>query len=569
MDLKEVHKYIGRVADGKENTSEYFKLACQRHFNDLLIAKDKNWVYDDQEAEKNIKFLTKVARHTKDRWAGKLFGAQPFQCAMWAMFYGWQMHSEDVGDYIRRFYTLYFDIARKNGKTELVATVANNAFTRSSHGAEVYCAATKREQAFITFKTASAQMRFMQRHSSSLRRRVKVRKFNMEIPAEDGVFQPVSSDHNTLDGMNPLVAIVDEYHAHRTSDVLDVMETGQGSRWDGAILAVTTTAGFNKEYPCYEFRKNSIEVLKGTRTDDRLLPFIFAMDESDDWQNPENWYKPNPNLGVSVSLEWLKGQYQKAVNEGPTKQRQFKTKNLNMWVDADQVWIEKSVWLANSEKSGIENYKHLYGKKCYGALDLSSVRDLTSIALAFPKQQGLDRPHIIAFHFCPEKRAKEMQRKGYHHMNWAKEKWMHITTGNVIDDEQVRLTIMDCKKKFKLKKIAFDRWGAKNVVTPLLKTGLEFIPHGQGFGDMNDPSKQFESDVYSDKVKIEHFGNPVLAWEIGNAVVRMDPAGNIKPDKQNANGQIDGIVASVMAYGLMKVESVKSTAYKNRGIRTL
>lgn len=568
MELKEIERHIGLYADEKLPTSTYFKLQCQRHLQDMQRLKEQNWRFDAREAEKHTNFLQHVARHTSDRWAGKPFDAQPFQLIMVYMLFGWQAFSEDTDGFVRRYTTLLFDIARKNGKTELIAAIANDMFVNSMFGTEIYCTATVKDQAQKTFKSISAMMHFMMKHSASLRRRVKRNKLVLELPKEDSLLKPLSSDYNSLDGLNPLMAVIDEFHAHKTSYVYDVMESGQGSRWDGPILAVTTTAGFDKNYPCYEFRRNAIDVLNGTKTDNNLLPFIFAMDPDDDWQDESMWYKSNPNLGVSVSLEFLRSRWQKAFNEGPTKQRQFQTKNLNMWVDSETVWIERSTWKRNASITG-RKYEILRGKKCFGALDISAVKDMTSFAMAFPIQEGLDRPHLITYHFIPEARAHDMQRRGYHHMEWVKDGWLSATSGNVIDYEAVQQTILQCKKDYKLKKIAFDRWGANNIVDALTTSGLEFMPHGQGFGDMNEPSKAFERDVYADDVKIEHFNNPVLIWQIGNAVVKMDPAGNIKPDKEKATRQIDGIVASIMAWGLMKTEEHNKNVYSSRGIRVV
>ncbi len=567
--IKEINKYIGQVADEKEKTSTYFKLQCQRHLNDLNKLDQDQFRFNGEEAMRHVNFMLKVARHTKDRWAGKLFQAQPFQLAMISLLFGWEMLSEDTGGWVRRFNTLLFDIARKNGKTETVATIANDILTERRYGTEIYCCATSRDQAMTTFKAAANQMRFMQKSSLSLRKRFNVKKFEIENVNEDGLLKPLSSDHNTLDSLSPLVAIIDEYHAHKNSRVYDVMESGQGSRWDGPIMAVTTTAGFNKESPCYQFRENAIEVLRGNRVDNSLLPIIFSMDEDDDWKDESLWYKSNPNLGVSLSLEFLRKRMQKAINEGPTKQREFKTKNLNLWVDADETWIEKDVWKENAKLTGIKHYEKLNGRKCYGAIDLSSVRDLTCLALVFPVQPGLDRVHIITYHFCPAARVRQMQSKGFHHATWVNNKWISATEGNVIDYEAIKQTIVDCKSKYKFKELAYDRWGAQHIVDAVAKTGLKFVPHGQGFGDMNEPAKAFEKAVYDKKTPIEHFNNPVLTWEIGNTVVKTDPAGNIKPDKKNASGQIDGVVASIMAYGLMIKRETNKSPYATRGLRTI
>lgn len=570
MEVKEILRYIGQVADGKEKVSTYWMLQCQRHLNDILRLKEMDWAFDKEDAQKHVNFLTKAVRHSQDRWAGMLFQAQPFQLAMTAMLFGWKCRSEDTGDMVRKHTMMLYDIARKNGKTETAAALACDFLILTGHGTEIFTAATKREQAMKTFRSIAGQLMFMQKHSAKIRRSVRVLKYSIEIPAKQSLIMPLSSDYDKLDSHNPYLAIIDEYHAHRTSGVFNVMRSGQGARWDGPLLAATTTAGFDTSVPCFEFRKTSIEVLKGIKTDDSLLPIIFALDEEecegDNWQNPELWYKSNPNLGVSVSTNFLKGELQKAINEGPTQQRHFQVKNVNMWVDQEYAWLERSIWNKKAAMHG-KKYDILMGKRCYGGLDLSAVRDLTCLSLVFPVQPGLDRIYVICYHFMPMKRAKEMQRLGFKHMEWIQEEWISATSKDAVDYEPVITTIDKCARDFEIRELAFDRWGMQHVLEPIKNRGIEIFDHGQGYQSMNEPSKAFERDIYTKETGIEHFNNPVLAWQIGNVVTSEDPAGNIKPDKAKSNNQIDGIVATIMAWGRMKTQEADISPYETRDLR--
>lgn len=571
-DVKEIEKYIGQVADGKVLTSTYFRLQCQRHLKDRARAKEMDWLFDVEDAQTHINFLTKAVRHSQDRWAGKLFQAQPFQLAMTAMLFGWKCRSEDSGEMVRKYTMLLYDIARKNGKTETAAALACDFLMLTGHGTEIFTAATKREQAMKTFRSIAGQLTFMQKHSAKIRRMVRVLKYTIEIPSKQSLIMPLSSDYDKLDSHNPYLAIIDEYHAHKTSGVFNVMRSGQGARWDGPLLAATTTAGFDTSVPCYEFRNNAIEVLKGIKTDESLLPMIFALDpedeEGDNWHNPEIWYKNNPNLGVSVSTNFLKSELQKAINEGPSQQRQFQVKNMNMWVDQEHAWLERSVWNAKAKLHG-QNYEFLIGKRCYGGLDLSAVRDLTCLSLVFPVQPGLDRIHVICYHFMPMKRAKEMQNLGYKHIDWINDGWISATNRDAVDYEPVITTIEQAARQFDLREIAFDRWGMQHILEPIKGRGIPIFDHGQGYQAMNEPSKSFERDIYTKEINIEHFHNPVLAWQIGNVVTNQDPAGNIKPDKEKSNKQIDGVVATIMAWGRMKAGATNLSPYEFRGIRVL
>jgi phage terminase large subunit-like protein len=543
-------KFIEDVKSGKIKIGKYAMLAIDRHLADL----DKDWdlVYDEARADKAFAFISAL-RHTKGESAGKRFNIQPFQEFFIKVLFGWQRKSGG-----RRFRKAYLEIARKNGKTELAAAIAVYCFLLDNEtGAEVYTAATTRDQARIAFETAKVFLKNLKKDSKTFNNLVNVLKYNCNVPSTNTKFEAVSSDADTLDGLNPHCAIIDEYHAHKTSDVLEVMETGMGSRQQ-PLLLITTTAGFNKESPCYLYRKVMIDILENRKTDDTVFPLLFCLDDGDDWQDKNNWTKSNPNLGITPYMDYMENQYQKALNEGAAKQVQFLTKNLNVWTTTSSVWIPQSYI---DETRLYLNDDQLSGKLCYAGLDLASTRDICALVLCFPVQYGLDKVHIKSYYFCPEDNIKERTlRDGVPYLQWQMDGHLIMTEGNVTDYDFIKNKVIEITKKYRIECIAFDRWNASQLVIHLTNDGANMKPFGQGFISMSAPTKEIEKLFLS--CTITHDGNPVLEWMLTNVILRLDPAGNVKIDKGKSTEKVDGPVAMVMAFAQTMLED-KTSLYES------
>jgi phage terminase large subunit-like protein len=333
------------------------------------------------------------------------------------------------------------------------------------------------------------------------------------------------------------------------------METGMGSRTQ-PLLLITTTAGFNRESPCFQFRKVMVDILEKRKVDESVFPLLFCLDEGDDWQDKKNWTKSNPNLGVTPYITYMDDQFQKALNEGAAKQIQFMTKNLNVWTTTSSVWISNSYIEATRLKLDDDV---LYNKKCFAGLDLASTRDIAALVLCFPVQQGIDKPHIKSYFFCPEDNVRERSLSdGVNYIQWAQDGDIVMTDGNVTDYDFIKAKVIELTAKYKIECIAFDRWNASQLVIQLTNDGATMKPFGQGFISMSAPTKEVEKMFLSSE--ITHDGNPVMEWMMSNVMLRFDPAGNIKIDKAKSTEKVDGPVAMVMAYAQIMVED-KPTIY--------
>jgi len=545
-------KFIEDVVSGRLHIGNYARLAVERHLKDLQV-NDWEYYYSEEKATRAFSFISAL-RHTKGEFAGQRFNIQPFQEFFIKVLFGWQKKTGG-----RRFRKAYLEIARKNGKTELAAAIAVYCFLLDNEtGAEVYTAATTRDQARIAFDTAKVFLKNLKNDSKTFNKLVNVLKYNCNVPTTNTKFESVSADADTLDGLNPHCAIIDEYHAHKTSDVLEVMETGMGSRTQ-PLLLITTTAGFNRESPCYMYRKVMIDILEKRKIDESVFPLLFCLDEGDDWQDKKNWTKSNPNLGVTPYMDYMDNQYQKALNEGAAKQIQFMTKNLNVWTSTSSVWISQSY--IDATRLFIDDAT-LYNKKCFAGLDLASTRDICALVLCFPVQEGLSKPHIKSYYFCPEDNVRERSLSdGVPYLQWQQDGHLIMTDGNVTDYDYIKNKVIEITAKYKIECICFDRWNASQLVIQLTNDGANMKPFGQGFISMSAPTKEVEKLFLSHE--ITHDGNPVLEWMMSNVILRLDPAGNIKIDKAKSTEKVDGAVAMVMAYAQI-MQGDRPTIYESK-----
>jgi phage terminase large subunit-like protein len=404
-------------------------------------------------------------------------------------------------------------------------------------GAQVYFAATKEEQARIGFNDVQEIIK------ASPDARDIFKLYTKSATYGNSFIKPIGSDSNTSDGFDPSYGIIDEYHAHPTSGMLNVLESGMGARRQ-PMIDIITTAGFNRQSPCYsETRRSSINILAGITSDESHLALIFSMDEGDDWEDERNWLKPNPNYGISVKPEFLRDRYRKAKNEGGSKEVDFKTKNLNIWTDTERTWIPDDVWMKCNEAVSDDD---LNGAPCYAGLDLASTRDICAFVLVFPMSDG--RYCVRPYFFIPELSAKERTKKdGVNYDTWVREGLMIETPGNVTDYDYIRDKINELGKQYEIMAIGYDRYNASQLVINLKQDGFKCEPFGQGFGSMSAPTKELERLVYQNQIM--HGGNAVLRWMCSNVMIEMNPAADIKISKAKSSEKVDGMVGLVMALG--------------------
>ncbi len=522
--------YAQQVRTGNILTCEFVQLAVDRYYRDMDNALDKGWYFDRKAAQRAISFIERL-KHTKGQWAGLRFKLEPWQqFIIWNIF-GWKM-----ADGTRRFRYAYVEIARKNGKTALSAGIGlYMLFADGESRPEVYSAATVKDQARICFSDAVEIVK-----ATDLKNYLTPYRNSIVYELKGGMMKPLSSDYGTHDGLNPSCGIIDEFHAHKDSGMFDVIKSAFGARKQ-PLMFIITTAGFNKAGACYAYRDNVIKILRGINEDDTLFGIIYTMDANEEWDNPQMWIKSNPNLGVSLFPNYLEDQVNDAKNR-PEAVRNVMTKNVNLWVDAEKTWILDDTWMKCVGTTEIED---LRGCECWGGLDLSNVSDITAFVLIFHEN---DKFQLLPFFWIPEEKMLEKIRKeNINYDLWVKAGFVKVTSGNVLDYEFVKADILQIVEIYDLQSSAYDRWNSSQTIIDLQNEGMECNPFGQGYGSMSAPSKEFEKLVLSEK--IEHFGNPVLRWMLSSTLIKTDPAGNIKPDKEKSVQKIDGIVASIMALG--------------------
>lgn len=547
-------KFIDQVLGGKVVACRYVKLMCKRHRNDIKNGHKRGLYFDPTAAQHVIDFFG-FLRHSKGEWAGRVVELEPWQQAILWILFGWYRK-----DGTRRFRACHLDVARKNGKSTVAAGVGLYLMVADGEpGAEVYSAATKREQARITHSEAQR----MVKASPTLRKRIVSVRDNLHIRDTATKFEPLGRDSDTMDGLNVHAAIVDELHAHRNNEVWSVLETATGSRRQPLMFGITT-AGFNQASFCFEQRDYAIKVLEEIVQDDAFFACIFTLDEGDDWTDERTWCKANPNLGVSVKLDDLRDKAQRARTL-KSQQAQFLTKHLNMWVNAAGAWVHPDKWKACG---GAFDEEELAGRPCYGGLDLSNTLDITAWVLIFPPWGNDDKYRALCRFWVPEDSIEERARNDRVPYDvWVKEGYIEKTPGAVVDYEFIYAQIGKDAERFDIKEIGYDRWGAAEVYLRLGKEEMEMIQVGQGFASMSPPMKKLEELITSGG--LAHGDNPVLTWMAHNVVALADPAGNIKPDKKKSREKVDGVVALIMALdrATRHDPEADTSAYDERGIR--
>ena len=544
--------YAEQVRSGAILVCEYVRLAVERYYADLDRALDEGRYFDKKAAMRAIHFIEKL-KHTKGEWAGQRFRLEP-----WQQFVLWNIFGWKNADGTRRFRYAYIEIARKNGKTALSAGIGlYMLFADGESRPEVYSAATVKDQAKICFSDAVEIVK-----ATDLKNYLTPYRNSIVYELKGGTMKPLSSDYGTHDGLNPSCGIIDEFHAHKDSGMFDVIKSAFGARRQ-PLMFVITTAGFNKSGACYAYRENVIKVLRGVNEDDSLFGIIYTLDDKSEWDDPKMWIKANPNLGVSLSADYLADQVKDAKNR-PEAVRNVMTKNVDLWVDAERTWILDDAW---QKCIGTTAPADLKGCACWGGLDLSNVSDITAYVLLFHEN---DRFQLLPHFWIPEEKMREKIRKeNINYDKWVAEGYVTVTPGNVIDYDFVKADILRIVADYDLRTSAYDRWNSSQTIIDLQNEGMECNPFGQGYGSMSAPTKEFEKLVLTGK--IEHFGNPVLRWMLASTLVKTDPAGNIKPDKEKSTQKIDGIVASIMALGEWMTAQAddESNPYENRGLLTL
>lgn len=566
MKIHPAEQYVEDVLSEKIPACRWVKLACQRYLDDKDRMLDKGWRFDARGAQRTINFFEKVLRHYQDEWAGK-----PFKLLPWQQFVLWNLDGWRNADGTRRITQVSIFIPRKNGKTELASGRALYAMGYDGeNAAEVYSTATDKDQAKIAFEKAKQMLR----QSDMLLADLEPLAQAIAGTTFASTFKPWSSDTSKKDGYSPSFAIVDEYHEHPDNRMMDVIKSGMGARRNPVIFMVTT-AGFNIHSVAYKHQVVCQEILEGKKQQDNLFTLIYTIDQDDDWEDEHTWIKANPSWeAITTMHRQMRDAYQDAKNSGDSVN--FKTKHLNLWVKAAEVWIDDKKWATCSEQYIADD---LLGELCYGGLDLSDSFDVTSLCLYFPYTS-----RYLWWYWLPEDAlSKHRNADDSDLWRWADDGHIIVTEGNVIDYDSIRRAIsgyyvMDGQvmydenciaQKYDLQSIGYDPWNSKQLAIRLSNDdGIEMNIYRQGYQTMSFPTKEFKKMIYGNEV--HHNNNPVTNWMIGNCTVRRDPNDNIMLDKSKSKNKIDGAVAAVIALGEhLQSELNNNKAYTDYDVRTM
>jgi phage terminase large subunit-like protein len=530
-------EYAQAVARRKIIACKWVQLACKKHLDDLRAAKRRGakYYFDEDDANKVCQFLS-LMPHTKGKWAQKrqLIELQPWQVFAFCALFGWKRKKDGR----RRFRKAYFAVPRKNGKSIIGSGIGLYMFSADGEfGAEVYAGAGTEKQAWEVFRPAKQMLE----RTPELREALGAEVWAKALinPGDGSRFEPVIGKPG--DGSSPSCAIVDEYHEHDTSDLVDTMETGMGAR-DQPLMLMITTAGFNIAGPCYDQEIEAKKVLDGVLDNDELFALIYTIDDTDKWDDPKALYKANPNLGVSVDEDFLLSQQRQAV-QSASKQTRFKTKHLNVWCSAKSAWLNILAWNKCADyKLRPEQFK---GERCYVTLDLASRSDVCVIMLMFVREiEGKQHFYLFGKYYLPEFAIENDPKNSGAYRKWVIEGFLEQHEGAEIDFDLIEEDTLAMVSEYGPEEVVFDPYRAAQLEQRLTKRGIQAVELGQTVKNLSLPMKEFESAVKGGRV--HHDGNPVLTWMASNVVAKLDAKDNIYPRKEKPEQKIDGIVATIM-----------------------
>ena len=491
--------------------------------------------YDKGAADFAVAFIESLC-HTKGTWAGK-----PFDLIDWQERIIRDLFGVLKPNGYRQFNTAYIEIPKKQGKSELAAAVALLLCCGDGEQrAEVYGCAADRQQASIVFEVAADMVRMC----PALSRRVKIlasQKRMMYLPT-NSFYQVLSAEAYSKHGFNVHGVVFDELHTQPNRKLFDVMTKGSGDARMQPLYFLITTAGTDTQSICYETHQKAQDILEGRKHDPTFYPVIYGAPSEADWTAPEVWAKANPSLGITIGLDKVQAACESA-KQNPGEENAFRQFRLNQWVKQSIRWMPMAKWDACAFPV---NEQELEGRVCYGGLDLSSTTDITAFVLVFPPRTEDERFVVLPYFWIPEENVDlRVRRDHVPYDTWQRQGFLQTTEGNVVHYGFIEQFIGRLGERFHIREIAFDRWGAVQMVQNLEGMGFTVVPFGQGFASMSPPTKELMKLVLEQR--IAHGGHPVLRWNMDNIFIRTDPAGNIKADKQKSTEKIDGAIALIMA----------------------
>lgn len=529
MDNTKYKQYALDVINGDIMACEYVKLACHKY---LKWFERDDMYFNSDKVDKVVRFMGKL-KHFTGLHNGKSFVLQPFQFWIVCNIYGW--HWTDTNQRVTK--NVYIELARKNGKSFFAAAIAlYNLIADGEANAEVEIIANSAKQAGIVFSMCKNLVDGL----DAKHKYFKAYRDKIKFDTTKSFLQVLSTDVNSNDGWNSSTFIVDEYHSSPNSLMYDVMKSSQGMR-ENPLSVVITTAGFNLFSPCYNMRKTNIEILYGNKQDDTQFSAIYTLDDGDEWDNPKNWIKANPCLGVTVKEQYLKEQVTQAKNN-TSMEVGIRTKNFNQWLSTSDVWINNDLLLKSSKKLDISFFKDL---NVYMGVDLAAVSDLTAISVCC-ELDGIY--YFKTYYFLPQSALSDNSNSELY-KDWKRKGLLIITDGNVVDYDYILSTIMKINNTAYINKIAYDNWNATQWAIDATSEGLPLEPFSQALWNFNKPTKEFERLIKSGRIVLDD--NEITRYCFSNVVLKFDHNENCKPTKLENQQKIDGVIAMIQALGIM------------------
>lgn len=557
-----VTAYAQEVVSGVRIAGPDIRNSCKRFLADLDNKRGLVWNVD--EANKAIRFCANVLKLNGGDYEGKPFELLPWQKFIFGNLFGWY-----GADGYRRYRVAYVETGKGSGKSPLAAAVGLKGLVADAESrAEIYAAATKKDQAMILFRDAVA----MVDQSPELSRRLVKsgtgeKTWNLAYLEKGSFFKPISSDDGQS-GPRPHIALIDEVHEHKTNVVVEMMRAGTKSRRQ-ALIFLITNSGSNKLGPCWSYHEYGARVASGELIDDAFFSFICSLDEVDDpFTSEDCWFKSNPSLQDAdlPGLKYLREQVTEARGM-PSKEAMVRRLNFCQWTDAESPWISADVW-KNAQADF--DWKDFRGRRAYAGLDLSSTTDLTGLVLWIEPIEEGEPWRLVPFAWLPE---VELQRKADHdrvpYVQWKAQGHLETTPGRAVSRRMVLQRLSALSQFFEIVEVAYDRWRIEDLLAMASDEGIELptmVPFGQGYKDMSPAIETFERMLLNGEVV--HNGHPVLNWCASNAVTVSDDAENRKLSKEKAIGRIDLIVASVMGAGRL-ITGQGPSMYETQDVRTV
>jgi phage terminase large subunit-like protein len=520
------------------------RAACKRHLRDLDTGTDRGLRYDEAAARRAIGFFADVLRLNGGEFEGLPYELLPWQCFIVGSLFGWK-----AADGTRRFRMAYVETGKGSGKSPLAAGIGMYGLVADGEvRAEIYAAATKKDQAMVLFRDAVA----MYEQSPALRARLVPSGsfgniWNLAYHATGSFFRPISADDGQS-GPRPHVFLIDEVHEHRSATVVEMLRAGTKSRRQALGFAITNS-GSDKQSVCWHYHEYGAKVAAGQLEDDAFFAFICGLDKGDDpFADEACWPKANPSLAHGLpGLKYIREQVTQARGM-PSKEAIVRRLNFCQWTDAHAPWLSADVWMGNRAEFGEAD---LLGRRCFAGLDLSSTQDLTALVLAFePRSEG-EPWRVLPYFWLPgDGLARKADADRVPYLAWRDAGHLRALPGKAIDKLAVLHQVIAICERFTVLRIAYDRWRIEDLLMLARNEGAEglpFVPFGQGFKDMAPAIDEIERLLLANR--LQHNGNPVLTWCAANATLTKDPAGNRKMTKEKSYGRIDGMVALAMAIG--------------------